>query len=168
MANPIERLEDGPVKEWYKNNIDVFILYTIVNQAEQNGYTLDPKSGLLIRNVYSDTIIKNLGYTIVDIIFPRPVDLHHHEDVDEALRIVDGEGVLHRYEKGTEIRGALCPGDERYIPKGMSHSFRPTRKNGFLEIRLACSGILNPEKEVCEERFDKYWQIEYNLLAKDI
>ncbi len=161
MTDIIERIKDGPIKKWYRNNVNLNFLNTLVTESEEDGYILDPNSGLLIRKVYSDEIMKNLGYTIVDIIFPRPVDLHHHEDVDEALRVVGGSGILYTRIGNSVEEKSLSPKTEVYIPKRVSHSFRPYYYD-YLKIRLACSGILNPTKEVCEERFDSFqpW-IEY-------
>lgn len=166
MVDALDRIENKQVRNWYENNINPSVLNYTVDSSEEKGYKLDPRSGLLIRNVYTDKTIKNLGHTIVDIIFPRPVDLHHHEDIDEALYIIDGKGEgriiiqTHHIQtyptKGIKIEEiTLCSGKELYIPKGFSHTFRPEKDN-FLEIRLACSGILDSKKEICERKFDEY------------
>lgn len=158
----INTLKDGPIKKWYENNITSFMFDFEVNRAIERGYNLDTKSGLLFRGVYSNQIIKQLGNTIIDILFLRPVDLHHHEDVHEALKVIDGKGDLYMC-KGNSAGGlvignweeTLYQGKEVYIPKNWSHSFRPNKED-FLEIRVACSGILDPSKEVCEKRFDEF------------
>jgi len=162
MANVIELMEDGPVKNWYKNNVNPSFLNQLVEKNESHGYKLDTKSGLLFKSPYSNEVIKRLGYTVVDIIFPRPVDLHHHEDVDEALRVVEGMGVLYTRSENGGKEESLCAGREVYVPKNVSHSFRPDR-NSSLTVRLACSGILDSNKEICEKRFDEFelWEHYY-------
>jgi len=162
MINVIDRIEPGPVQEWYRNNSDTNSLNRIVSDAEVDGYSLNPKSGLLFRKVYSDQTIERLGYTILDIVFPRPVDLHFHEDVDEALNVLNGEGYFWRVKKLSRAKESVFPGNELYIPKRCVHTFTPVR-NGFLEMRLACSGKLDPEKEIQIERFDIYWKDYFNI-----
>ena len=162
MINVIDRIEPGPVQEWYRNNSDTNSLNRIVSDAEADGYILNPKSGILFRNLYSDEIIERLGYSIVEIIFPRPVDLHLHEDVGEAFNVVNGEGYFYRVKKLSRHKLPVFPGKELYIPKGCVHTFTPVR-NGFLEMRLACSGKLDPEKEIQIERFDIYWKDYFNI-----
>lgn len=153
MSSVIDIIKNRTVRKWYKENVDPLVLNDIVNRGIEKGYTLNPKTGLLIKEVYSKKTIKKIGHSVIDIIFPRPIDMHHHEDVDGALKIVNGEGVLHVYTNLSER--PLNKGDEVYIAKGVSHALRPN-KNGFLEIRVTCSGILNPKKEICEMRFDKF------------
>ena len=164
MKNVVDdRIEPGPVQEWYRKYMDSNYLNYTVSEAEKNGYILDPKSGLLIRGIFN-VIADQLPYTLLDIIFPRPVDLHHHEDVNEALRVLRGSGYIYQRSGNRIIERGIYPGCETFIPKGESHTFRPY-KNAFLEMRLACSGKLDSNKEVCEERFDEFekWVQYYKL-----
>ncbi len=154
MTNVLDKIEDERIRRWYRNTTNLDFLNELVNRAEQIGYKLDTKSGLLIREIYFDEIIK-IHSTAMDIIFPRPVDLHHHEDVDETLLILDGSGKLYRKKEEVFKESQLYFGQVATINRNVSHSFRPY-KNGFLEVRLLCSGILDPSKEVCEERFDTF------------
>ncbi len=157
-------IEDKAIKKWYKENLDSTFLGIIVWKANRNGYVLDNKSGLLFRNVYSDEIIKRLNYTIIDIIFPRPIDLHYHKDVDEAFRVLNGEGVFCMHDS---VENTLHKGKQLFVPKNVLHSFMPN-KDDFLEIRVACSGILDPAQEVCEKRFDEFqpWLDYYKQFKK--
>lgn len=115
----------------------------------------------------SDTT--TMDRTILDIVFARPVDLHYHEDVGEKLSVVSGNGALILGNEFGESKERFCPaliignefgeseekfcsGSEVYIPVNKVHSFRPD-KNDFLEIRVDCTGILDPNKEVCVQRF---------------
>lgn len=156
MVNVVlESIEDEQIKNWYKENTYPTFLGELVEENWERGYSLDLRSGLFFRRPYSEKIMKELGYTVADIIFPRPVNLHHHEDVGEALRVVRGKGVLYTRSETGGVEKSFCTGKEAYVPRGMTHSFRPD-KNSFLEVRLACSGILDDKKEICEKRFFEF------------
>lgn len=161
MIDMLRRMGEGDVKEWYKKHMTIYLFNRIVNEAADRGYELDPKSGLLIKQVYPEDIIKNLGHTVVDIIFPRPTDLHFHKDVDEAIYIEYGSGSMYIQEKKSFKIINLYRGSTVFIPRNRLHAFRPDKENA-LEVRLECSGILDPKKEICKERFDAFapW-IEY-------
>ena len=148
----VEQLSEGPIKNWYKKAINEGLwLRGIVEQYEQMGYKLDFNSGLMFKHPYSQETIENLGYTVLDIVFPRPVDEHLHKDVDEAFSVINGKGEFY-------LENALTPleiGSEIYVPVNTPHRFKPYG-NYALEIRIACSGILDSEKEEQITRFDKW------------
>jgi mannose-6-phosphate isomerase-like protein (cupin superfamily) len=164
MESAISSVRNRRVREWYKKNVNPKFLDVLVERAERDGYVLDPDSGLLIKRLYSDETIKRLGFTVVNIIFPRPVDLHYHEDVDEALLVVKGKGLLYIQREEDFEKRELYQGTNIFVPKGMAHSFRPDT-GAFLEIMVACSGIIDPKKEVCVEAFDEFepWKEYYTL-----
>ena len=147
-------LEDGPVKSWYVEHSQLDELYSLAERREPFGYILDPKSGLLFKKLYSDETIQRLGYTVLGIIFPRPTDLHYHPDVDEAISVVRGAGLLFTRSDNFPNIESLFPNKNFLIPKNTPHAFKPYQSE-FLEIILACSGILDTSKEVQLERFDK-------------
>lgn len=163
----LNSIANKKVKDWYNKHIDSASFFSIVNNAKQRGYNLDPNSGLFFRFPYSEETINKIGRTIIDIIFPRPTDFHYHEDVDEALYVVSGEGAFcgkgafhinqskEEYSKLGEIGIELSKGDEIYIPKKVVHTLGP-HLDDSLEIRLVCSGIFDPKKEVCISPFDEY------------
>lgn len=153
MEKFIDTIPYGPVREWYRKNVNADWLYNVVHDAIKRGYEPDTKSGLLFRKVFDCK--KTPKCTILDGIFPRPVDLHHHKDVHEALVVLQGEGVSYVSYGGTPTKRdevKLFPGKAIAFPKNMSHSFRPD-KDKYLEMRLVCSGTLNLKKEICEDRF---------------
>lgn len=146
-------MQDPQIKEWYRKNVDHTLLHNLVTEYNKKGYTLDKKSGLMFRQPFSADVIESLGHTVVDIVFPRPVDHHYHEDVGEALSVTEGSGAL--YTRGMAKETPFRSGDSIFIPRGLAHSFRPD-KNSFLEIRLMCTGIMNSDKEVCLQRFNEF------------
>lgn len=148
----IKRIDNEIIRRWYEKNWDLNELDKMVTQAEQNGFILNPKSGLLIKQLYTPEMIKNLGHTTIEIGFPRPVDLHYHNDVDEAMHVVNGKGII--YVDGKYH--LLCPGRSVYIPKNTAHSFAPS-KNDILDLILTLSGIYDPQHEICIKRFDEFW-----------
>jgi len=168
MVHALDRLEIGHVKNWYRKHTDAARLDAIVSQAEGRGYKWDAKSGLLLRPVYTDVelphfnqrdpdsffpyssfVSSGLGYTVIDVVFPRPVDFHYHIDVGEAFKIVKGAG---EFVLGT-FRTSILPDKQIFVPKGRHHTFRPD-KNESVEARIACTGLLDQKKEVCVKRFD--------------
>ncbi len=154
MEDPIKSIANKSIREWYQRNLDPLFLRKLVEEAEKEGYSFDTNSGLLFRKVYSDSVIKRLGYTVLDIIFPRHTDLHYHKDVDEAIKVVKGEGFAYVEDEDYVSIEVIHQGSEIYIPKKTLHLFSPF-ENNCLEIRLACSGIFDPKQEVCVEKFEK-------------
>ena len=153
----INRIENERIRRWYEKNWDAVILNSLIEDYEKDGFSFDSESGLLFRG-FSDKTIRNIGRTIIDIVFPRPVDLHYHKDVDEAIYIVKGNGLIIKSIGPQHIRYSeeeISEGKEFYIPRGAEHSFRPD-KGYALEIKLACSGILNPSEEICVSHFDEF------------
>lgn len=159
--NPIDRIEDKKIKQWYLDNFYPIANFNkLVLDAEKKGFKLNPKSGLLLR--FSDEEIEKLGYTKIDIIFPRPVDLHYHTDVDGTIYIMKGNVTFCIGEEGDTNSAfgtikTLKPGKKITIKKNTLHTFTPQQNQG-LEIRLECSGILDLKKEFCVESFDSYWK----------
>lgn len=155
--NIFEKIQNKRIKNWYEKNFDPALLSFLINDYQDKGFILDPESGLLFRS-FSDKTTEKIGRTVLEIVFPRPVDLHYHKDVDEALYITDGKGLLTKATGPSNIRYSneeISKGDEIYIPKGVEHSFRPD-KGDALEIKIACTGILNPSEEVCVKPFDEF------------
>ena len=153
----LDRIDNKEVLEWYQSNVAYNFLNELVNNAEQKGYSLDPNSGLLFRKPFSDETIKKLGVTVLDIIFPRPTDFHYHEDISEAISVTDGKGSLYWSIPGLNfpnVKEDLKIESKHYIEKRLPHGFSPDPETGFLEIKLICSGIFNPEKEVCLQKFN--------------
>jgi len=155
MLDIVDQLENEHIKKWYKENTSLGFLDRVVSENEYYGYVLDKKSGLLFRSPYSGEVVKNLGYTVIDIIFSIPVDLHYHTDVGEALVVKRGQGVLYTKSGSLCKEEAFSVGKSVFVPKNMPHSFRPDI-NDYLEISLSCTGILHDENEVCIKRFDEF------------
>ena len=156
----IDRLEEGPVKEWYvevqkKLPKEFAKLNSILKEFEQGGYVLDPNSGLYFHPDFGDKD----GVTQGKIVFPRPVDLHYHKDVGEKITVLSEEGGF--FGRGLINQNFLIvyKGESinYYIDEG--HSFAPMRHSCPLEIELTCSGILDPKKEICLTPFNKYWGV---------
>jgi mannose-6-phosphate isomerase-like protein (cupin superfamily) len=169
MVNAIRHIGNGPVRDWYLTHVDHRTFHDWVTKYNKEGYTLNLENGLMVRKP-SDTT--TMDRTILDIVFPRPVDLHYHTDVSERLSVVSGKGALIVGNQFGESEERLCPaliignefgeseekfcsGSKVYIPVNEVHSFRPD-KNNFLEIRVECTGILDPTKEVCVQRFYEF------------
>lgn len=150
----LTELEEGPVKNWYVKHSRLDELYSLAESSASSGYTLDPISGLLFRKLFSDETIKKLGHTVLGIIFPRPTDLHYHPDVNEAISVIKGRGLLFTRLGNSPDTETLFPDKNFLIPKNVPHAFRPFQGE-YLEIILACSGILDTNKEVQLERFDR-------------
>jgi len=156
-----DRISNKRVREWYSSHVNSSFLKNMIDHAENDGYNLDTESGLLTREPFSKETTNVLGYTALDIIFLRPTDLHYHKDVDEAIFVEDGKGLVvfedFDYDTIKVFRNKLYRGKSIIIGKQTNHAFRPDKGN-FLEVRVSCSGILDPEKEVCMIPFDKFWK----------
>src|SRR3989344_6108705 len=151
MGKFADRLEPGPVKEWYQRYTHSMVANDLAGSLESEGYILDPKSGLFFRPLYKTISEAQLRRTLVDIAFPRPTDLHRHFDVRENIRVIGGRGaIILNEERPTEIN----VGDEFHIETNINHAFRPNRQT-YLALRVFCDGILNPEQEYCMQRFDQ-------------
>ncbi len=152
----------GPVREWFlKNTPERAVNFeTICRLAQGRGYSLDQKSGLLLRNPYGK-LSSYLPYTIADIVFTRPSDLHQHKDVGEAIYVESGEGDLYLFSEHRQNFTGFCLDAKNaatrigFIPVGIPHCFA-TNEDNPLEIRLACTGILKDENEITLKRFDKW------------
>ncbi len=163
MSTALDNVTDERIRDYYRQHVP---FESVAKLAEADGYQLDPKSGLFFREVLSPEVMENLGhrpFTLIDIMFPRPTDFHHHEDVDETIILL---GSKNPYSSGIylcmEKVGFFSrrPGEKIHIPRGMSHGFTP--EDGYvLEVRVACSGILDPTKEIKEADFDSNWLQKY-------
>ena len=134
----LDKITDERAKKWFENNWNLFLLERSVNSCEKRGYELLP-NGLMIKPVF-----KNLEEerTLLQAVVHRPVDVHHHPDVIEAIYFLSGKGSI--IAEG--MQGTICEGDQVCIPEGHYHSFRPNVLDS-LEILVICSGILDLEKE---------------------
>ena len=157
MVNVVDRIVDGAVKRWYQRNSDPALLNVIVRNAEEEGYVLDPNSGLLFRDITSEELS-------IDIIFPRPTDFHHHKDVHENIEVLSGEGIFINHGRESEYFG---PGKEISVPLYWNHAFRPSKYEA-LEVRVTCSGVWDPAQEVMIESFDTFgpWARYYDGVRK--
>jgi len=166
MVQVIDRLEDGPIKDWYTKNKDPSLLHKIVARAEEDGYKLDTKAGILLRPTFPELLCNTLGHTSIDIILLRPTDIHYHTDVDKFIRILDGEGnvIICSNPDNNFIPINLNAGQSYILPLNMLHAFRP-EPNSFLEFHLECNGMLNPEKEIQVTPFDK---VDWNSYLKTV
>ncbi len=144
----VNSITNEKVKLWYLENQEISSFLDIV-AASIEGYSFDTKSGLFVKPVFKK-INGKLKQTLVQVVFPRPTDIHYHEDVDEAVKVIQGyANVLVEDQKDIKT---IIMGDEINIPKGKHHYFCPD-KNRFLELFIACSGILDPSKEKCVQHF---------------
>ena len=173
----IDSIETPAVKSWYQKYLaeaklgvcgfveeDTLLLDYISKRTALDGYSFDTKSGLYIKQLFPKKILERLGHTDLNIIFPRPVDWHYHKDVGEALHVISGRGRMIMQIKGEAMpRDAyMKSGSTFFVRQGDIHSFRPD-KGDYLEMSLTCTGILDPEQEVCVTRFDKepHWKEYY-------
>lgn len=147
----LQGLPEGPAKWWYLEHMSYVDFEGHYNDMTQKGYQFDPKSGLFFRQVLPNEVIKEIGRTVLDIAFLRPTDLHYHADVKENLTVLKGLGLAHI--SGEEV--SLREGTTIIIPRGVRHTLRPD-KDTTLEMRLACTGILNSKKEFTITPFNKY------------
>lgn len=159
MRDLITETENASVRKWFEENSESATLKRISDTARDKGYTYDPKAGLFFRQVYNDSTLKKLGYTVLDILFPRPADVHYHTDMGEAIRVVDGVGFY--YEEGLNPPNnllVLTPNlinMQHFIEKRREHSFSPA-KNDYLEIRLCCTGPYLDENEIQVIPFNEF------------
>jgi mannose-6-phosphate isomerase-like protein (cupin superfamily) len=158
MINFLNVLEEGPVKAWYKKHLMGFDLDGSASGFEQQGYTLDSKSGLLTRPHFDEGTTRLLGYTLIDLVLLRPTDFHYHPEMEEGIRVLGGRGLMILDPANNHGR-TLKEGDLFFISQGTKHAFRPN-KGGFLEIEVACTKIYTPDQEVCVTSFDNFppWQ----------
>lgn len=174
MMPIVKTVIDKPYRKWYKRNVDPDEMGNLVEYFQKKGYILD-SSGFMLRSEYPKKINPKTNQTTLDIIFTRPTDLHYHRDVSEFVTVLSGKAELERHQfQG--IEKYANPDFSKYdmsepeldiiekrdwfiSPPGEFHGYKPIRTKSdmppYLEIALICTGILNPEKEVCVERFDR-------------
>ncbi len=145
------------VQAWYKEHINEDFLYNLREKAEEQGFCFDPDSGLIIRKPYDKEIEQKLDRTIIDIIFPRPTDLHLHQDFGEAFYVEDGSGVLFEKKPGENLytRTLLFPGKCFYVEKNTEHALRPNRDD-ILDVRVTTTGIMDLKNEKTIQGFDEF------------
>lgn len=154
MTSFVDRLEPGPAQEWYKRNNQGLDLDCWSGGFEQAGYLLDPKSGLLTRPHFDEKTTGLLGYTLIDLVFLRPTDLHYHPRMEEGIRVLGGGG-LAIIDPANNGGRSLKKGDLFFISRGIKHAFRPD-KGGFLELEVACTRIYTPAEEETVVSFDQF------------
>ena len=153
----IDSIKNENVREYYQYVLGPEEFFEVYKKFGDRGFVFDPNSGLMFRDLFSKKVQGEIECTLVEGVFPRPVDLHYHKDVDEYLLVLEGEGTLVFTTKdGTVKEGIeLKEGTEVKIPVGTPHSFIPDGE--YLLIRLACKGLLDPQKEVTLSPFSDYW-----------
>lgn len=148
-------LHSGYIREWFIGTKREKQFIATCHESFPKGYTVDPKSGLLLRNPYRTF---DMPMTALDIIFTRNSDLHYHTDVGEAIEVESGEGALYLFNKETlkfEKHELKFYKTSKFVPVGIPHCFE-TNEEKPLEIRLKCAGILKDENEIMLKRFDKW------------
>ncbi|MEK6917609.1 MAG: hypothetical protein AABW51_01555 [Nanoarchaeota archaeon] len=135
---------------WYDEHASIRKINKMATELESKGYVADSKSGLFLRKQFSDENIQKIGRTIIDVGFLRPSDLHFHDDVTEFVKIIWGGGCYFSILEDGESQGYFIHTDHSgiEIPVKRKHAFSPS-KNGWLELRVVCDGILDPDKEYC-------------------
>ncbi len=166
MKKFIERLDEGPIREWYMVHREPDELNRIANYVEERGYSLDPKSGLFLMSPFGEEDIKQLGYTIIQIIFPRPTDFHVHEKMGEGIEVLLGGGVYFEYKQDktslevSKVKKPIGASDAFLINPGNPHAFSPL-PGTFLEIRVSCTEIYDDSQETTITPFNQVtdWQL---------
>jgi len=160
----IDSIETPHVRNWYQKYLSdsklyidksVLLLDYLSKRAVIDGYEFDAKSGLFIKEVFPEKIAKRVGRTIVNIIFPRPVDQHYHEDVGEAFYVISGNGAFRKVGEGMFFSEPIQRGSTTFADVGEYHAFSPD-PGDYLEMAIVCTGVMDFSKEKCVTRFDKY------------
>ena len=146
----VDTITNDEIREWYNENTAPNFLDNVAVSIQGGGYSFDPKSGLFIKPLF-EKIVDKLNQTIVQVVFPRPTDIHYHEDIDESIMVLRGRGKMGRDLNQSKYKW-LNVGQEAFIPKGDHHYFCPDEET-ILELMIVCSGILNPSKEKCVRPF---------------
>jgi len=154
-----EIIRDPDVRKWYEENINPDVFEIWFNDFKKRNYNFDSNSGLFFKQFFPDSIIQKLNHTDINIIFPRPVDIHYHTDVGEALSVLAGSGKLYlKKENENEWKKYILEkGVSIFIEPYVYHTFTPKIPGflDFLEIHLNCTGILDPKNEICIKDFYK-------------
>lgn len=175
-VNVIDKIQEGPVKDWYAKFYPTNLLNWVAQELEGKGYELIEGAGIWKRDNINTGLAREAGFTFIDLAFPRPVDLHYHRDVKEVLYVHHGNGKLMYYEcepdkmlKKPSSMGDIKSGDKILVPVNRPHSFRPDKYGGILEMTIVCSGLLDDRQEVQMKRFDKVpeWEKYYKKLFKE-
>ncbi|MEK6945395.1 MAG: hypothetical protein AABW63_01240 [Nanoarchaeota archaeon] len=157
MVDYFHSLENEHVIRWYDEHCLISNINGMAKDLESRGYTADPKSGLFFRKLFSEEFLQKMSQTIIDVGFLRPTDVHFHEDVNEFVKVIGGKGYVFSKYKGEISTPDISSFNESEveIPKGRRHAFSPSR-NGFLELRVVCDGILDSNKEHCVTPFYEF------------
>ncbi len=154
MVDYYHSLENEHVIRWYDEHSLIPTVNNMAKDLKSRGYVANPKSGLFTREMFSNSFLQKMGQTIIDVGFLRPSDVHFHEDVTEFVKVIGGRGYVFSEYKGKVSTPDISSFNESEleIPKGMRHAFSPSR-NGWLELRVICDGILSSDKEHCVTPF---------------
>ncbi len=138
------------IKAWYLDNVSRDFFNQTTNYFQEIGYELDLKSGLLIRDISSDKQTK------FDLVTLRPLDLHHHEDINEYFVVLNGEGDFLRgnsEDLKSVTREYIVRGRRFLVPREIPHAF-VLYNNSYLSMNVECNGVLDSSKERCLKSFD--------------
>jgi len=161
MSTFIGSLNLGIIQDWYTKNRDPEQLDILLNKFKREEYCLDEKSGLFVKPHFNNRVARKLGYTIINLVFLRPSDYHVHNQMTEAIKVLNGRGKLITGSENKEEE-FLREGSQVYIEKGLPHAFCPCRSS-FLEIEVACTEIYDKNQEVTLISFNRFepWKIEF-------
>jgi mannose-6-phosphate isomerase-like protein (cupin superfamily) len=153
MKKFMDCLNDGPVKDWYTTHKEPKLMGVMAHMLEKEGYILDPESGLFVKPLFKESI-QPIGFTLIDIVFPRPTDYHAHPKMGEAFKVVKGSGAILMNSENS-FGTPLNIGDQVYIAPGTKHALRPGQE-GYVGIHLLCDKVYDSSQEECIKRFDQF------------
>lgn len=160
MPTLIDSITNLEVKDWYLKNKDSKFFLDYIAQSNPK-FNFNPSNGLFFYDPTPEEDRKKLTQTVIQAIFPRPVDLHFHPDVNESLVVLDGTGIFliadnqKDYLSNNIQSRVLDPFQAINFPIGSVHTFSP-KYGGFVRIHLVTSpGKLDTSKEVCITPFDE-------------
>jgi len=151
------------VKDWFANQISKGLpLAELVEKYEEQGYTLS-QNGFLTRQPFTEDELKEIGFTIVDMVLLRP-STYHSRDLHRAIRVKKGQGLYFNTIKNWR---ELKEGDTLFVPKDADHGWM-TGRTKPLEAQVVYSGILESSKETEFMTFSGFSDFLYKWFSGDM
>jgi hypothetical protein len=169
LHNFMSALTDEHAIEYFsRSEVDQERLGQIAANANQYGFA-QTGSGLFLRELPTDTR-RGRGGTLIEVLFPRPSDLHVHDRMAEIIKVLSGQGEFYTlkdiHNPQTRHTVPIDPRTDRFeVSPGTQHGFVPAA-NG-LKILVDCSMKYTPAEERCIVPFYDLGKLKITLPAEE-
>lgn len=124
----LQEMPRGPIRTWYEEHDQGEQLERLKmgTSLTDSGHYFDNKTGFFFRP--HKVAQEDLGQTCLDIIFPRPTDIHYHKGVVEMVRVLSGSGKVYTFDSYKDHKPKYWMSSNMQ-PSSITHLTLPRHEN---------------------------------------